>query len=596
MAEPTARLRARAEEFLRRSPVAIMEMAPEEIRGLVHELQVHQVELDLQNEELRRLQLELTAARDRYGRLYEFAPIGLIALDDDAVIRRANLTALRIFGRDRARVVDRRLVELIAMPQRDEFHVWWRKALGERATTHGEFQLARPAGPPLFACLDVVFHFDEGTASAEVALSDVTPRVLEQAERARLESGLRDAQKLESIGVLASGIAHDFNNLLGVVLGHASLALDMLEQDAPIRPLLREIEKATARAAALTDQLLTYSGRRTGTVATIDLSTVVTDMAQLLGAGISKQVRLVQELAPEPLAVAADASQLRQVVMNLIINASDAIGAGSGTITIRTRRVAGPETSGLAGSHGSDGTHGSHGSHGSHQSHGSHVCVEVEDDGPGMDEETRRRCLEPFFTTKFTGRGLGLSTLSGIVRAHGGTVEIQSAPGRGSTFRVILPASSEPIAPPPAAAPTIVAPVVAATDGGRPHTVLVVDDEEMIRTFVHMALAREGFQCVLAVNGADAVVLHARHRAEISAILLDLTLTDMGGDEVLAAIRAVDPAVPVILASGYAMPHVLARIPDAESLPFLRKPFATGPLVAAVHAAIAHAGERDGGQ
>jgi len=243
-------------------------------------------------------------------------------------------------------------------------------------------------------------------------------------ERLALERKLLETQKLESLGVLAGGIAHDFNNLLAAVLGNVSLCSMQLPSDSPLRPYLSSIETTIHRAAELCKQMLAYSGRGRFQAQAVNLNVIIREMAELLRISINKRVRLELDLASGVPAVKGDATQLRQVIMNLIINASEAIAPHEGVIALKTSTVTVRADTGEPASGVPD---------------GEYVVLEVRDSGTGMDELTKARIFDPFFTTKFTGRGLGLAATQGIVRGHHGAIMVDTAPGKGSTFRVYLP-------------------------------------------------------------------------------------------------------------------------------------------------------------
>src|SRR5262249_16490473 len=255
-------------------------------------------------------------------------------------------------------------------------------------------------------------------------------------ERRKVQVKLLHAQKLESLGVLSGGIAHDFNNLLVGILGNAGLALHELPENAPVRHTIAEIETAALRAAELTRQLLAYAGRGQSVVQRVSMAELVRDMANLLASAVGKTARLDYQLAEQVPRVEGDATQLRQVVMNLTSNAGEAIGGGSGTITLTTGEMQ------------ADRAYLAESQLGAGLSAGPYVFLEVKDDGHGMHPATLAKIFDPFFTTKFTGRGLGLAAVLGIVRAHKGAIRVSSAPGRGTTIRVLLPCAGVVVEPP----------------------------------------------------------------------------------------------------------------------------------------------------
>ena len=384
-------------------------------------------------------------------------------------------------------------------------------------------------------------------------------RLLEQQRRA--EEQMRNAQKLESLGVLAGGIAHDFNNLLVGVLGNAGLALLELPEDSPARQAIRDIEISAQRAAELTRQMLAYSGRGTFRVEPVDVSTLVEEMSQLLRRVISKQAQLSLHLDRTLPAVVGDATQLRQVVMNLITNASDALER-QGTVRLETSAVRADREM-LASAYLDE-----------ELPEGEYVCIEVSDTGVGMDAATAARLFDPFFTTKFTGRGLGLAAVLGIVRGHRGAISLQSAPGAGTTFRVLLPAAKGVSATAPAPPASTLA-----RGSGR---VLLVDDEEAVRGLARRVLERGGFDVIEAESGEEGLARYEERPDSVTAVVLDLTMPGLGGEATFHALRRARPDLPIVLSSGY-MPEE----GDAFSgVAFLAKPYRPAELVDAVNAAI----------
>jgi len=383
---------------------------------------------------------------------------------------------------------------------------------------------------------------------------DITERTKAEAERQNLRSQIEHAQKLESLGVLAGGIAHDFNNLLTAILGHTSLALAECPEGSRARQEIAEIESASLRAVDLTNQMLAYSGKGRFVVAPVDLTAQVREMGRLLETAASKSVTLEYDLDERIPAVEGDRGQLAQIIMNLITNASEAVGDGCGVITLRTGAMK-ADRDYLSNTYLHD-----------RLAEGSYVYVEVTDTGCGMDEETLNRLFDPFFTTKFSGRGLGLAAVVGIVRGHRGAIEIDSEPGVGTTFRVLLPASE---ASEPARALASDASVMSEMGG----TILVVDDEEAIQTVTKRMLECAGFTVLKASDGRESVEIFRAHRDEIRSVLLDLTMPRMGGVEAFRKIRQIRPDMPVILTSGYDAQELEERFGKLGFAAFLKKPY-----------------------
>jgi PAS domain S-box-containing protein len=395
----------------------------------------------------------------------------------------------------------------------------------------------------------------DGRVQCLAIATDVTARKNAEDARRQLEAQTWQNQKLESLGVLAGGIAHDFNNLLAAIRMNAELGAARLLQSSPVRPFLDGIELATQRAAQLTQQMLAYVGGGHTSVQRLRLDEVVGEMKSLLDAVVSKKAVFRLELALA--AVEADAAQMHQVVMNLITNASDSLGSSSGQILIRTG-VRELQSDALRSDFLEDTPPA-----------GLYAFLEVEDDGCGMTQETQARIFEPFFTTKFTGRGLGLSALLGIVRAHRGTVQVYSRPGLGTRFLVLLPHSDA---------------ALSAVDSTRREAaleargvLLVIDDEELVRATLCIMLEDAGFRVLSAADGQEGLDCFERHRREIDAVVLDVTMPRMDGWQCLTRLRAARADIPVLMMSGYAEPPSTPTVEPAPA--FLQKPFDPEVLV-----------------
>ena len=396
--------------------------------------------------------------------------------------------------------------------------------------------------------------------------------VRDDTERKRTEEALRQTQKLESIGILAGGIAHDFNNLLTGIMGNVSLAQLAVPADSTARPLLDDALRASARAADLTSQLLAYAGKGRFYVQEVDVAALVAEIAGLVRSSISRKVELVMDLGEHLPAVEADPTQLQQLVMNLVINGAEAIGDGSGrvSVAVRARSVDAGEID--ARYRAFD------------VAPGRYVELLVEDTGSGMDESTLAQIFDPFFTTKFTGRGLGLAAALGIVRGHRGGVAVRSAPGHGTTFSVLLPALDHEVSAPPgdgAAQP-------AARPGG---TILVIDDEDVVRDTACTVLESSGFRVICESDGPAGIERLRREGAAIDLVLLDLRMPRMGGDEAIGHLREVRPDVRVVVTSGFDEQEVRGRFAEWKISGVLKKPYTAEQLVAAVREPLRDAGQ-----
>lgn len=388
---------------------------------------------------------------------------------------------------------------------------------------------------------------------------DVTDRKRSEEAQKQFDERMQHAQKLESLGVLAGGIAHDFNNLLVAVLGYADLALRQMQPMAPGRDCLREIVKAAERAADLCRQMLAYSGKGQFIIEDIDLRTLLDEMVHLLKTTISKKVLLNLKLERHLPPLRGDATQLRQVVMNLVMNASEAIDDQSGVISIATGALHCTKSY-LRDTFLDE-----------NLPEGLYVWLEVSDTGSGMDEAMRLRIFDPFFTTKFTGRGLGLAAVMGIIRGHRGAINVYSEPGKGTTFKVLFPAV-------PSGEFHALAPSSSADPYRGTGTVLLVDDEETVRALGAVMLEKLGFTPLVAADGLEALDLYQAHREEITLVILDLTMPRLNGEETYRELRQRDPDVRVILTSGYSEYEFSARFAGKGIAGFLQKPFTFATL------------------
>jgi PAS domain S-box-containing protein len=391
-------------------------------------------------------------------------------------------------------------------------------------------------------------------------------------ELRRSAEAVRQAQKLESIGVLASGIAHDFNNLLaGIVLGVAQ-AKSSLPPDHSALADLEVVEHCSQRAAELTTQLLAYAGKGQFVITRFDLSALVAEMLPLIGASISKAVQLELFLTPELPWIEGDASQIRQIVMNLIINGAEAVGDGGGIVRISTGITHHPRSAGEVVA--------------AAEKVGTDVYMEVKDSGPGMNDATKARIFDPFFTTKVAGRGLGLAAVAGIIRGHMGRVGVESVPGEGTTFTVFFPAV-ERLVPHAVETP----PFVVAHGAG---TLLFVDDEPSLRRLGKQILEESGYTVLVAENGREAVEIFQHNASKIATVLMDMAMPVMGGNEAFRLMRKIRPDVPIILMSGCSESSAREDVGASELTDFIQKPYSLALLVATVRASIEkQLGERE---
>jgi signal transduction histidine kinase len=396
---------------------------------------------------------------------------------------------------------------------------------------------------------------------------EIEQREKAEAEQERLREQMLHAQKLESLGVLAGGIAHDFNNLLTGVMGNASLALEQLPPSERVREYIVHIQSAANRAAELCAQMLAYSGKGRFVSQPINLSILVEDMAKLLRATLPMKHAIRCDLSESLPSVLGDPGQLRQVTLNLITNASEALADEKGVVTIVTGIIDADEAY-LKTSYVDDGLPS-----------GRYVFLDIVDDGCGMSAEDVARMFEPFFTTKFTGRGLGLSAVLGIVRSHQGAVRVTSTLGRGTSLRLLFPASPEP-------AMDLSIPEVSTTLLAGGGTVLVVDDEHAVRSVSRKVLERAGFKVVEARNGYEGLDRLREHVHATRAVVLDMTMPGLNGDEVMRRMLEFNPSLRIILSSGYNEQDLATRYSNLRIAHFIQKPYTAQALVDKLCAAL----------
>jgi CheY-like chemotaxis protein len=378
---------------------------------------------------------------------------------------------------------------------------------------------------------------------------------------AKLEERLQHATKLESLGILAGGIAHDFNNLLTGILANATLALDDAPPHSGQAEALRYVVQASERAADLTQQILAWSGKDRFRLEYIDLSGIVTGILTLIETALGRKVALNLHIARDLPSIEADPAQLQQIIMNLAINAAESI-EGAGEVSVRTGETA------------LDGLPVEEDALPDPAPRGQYVFLDVRDTGRGMDAETRRNMFDPFFSTKFTGRGLGLAAVLGIVRGHRGAIRVSSAPGQGTAFTVYFPASARPVTWP--------APFHARGRASGTGIVLVVDDEDYVREAARHVLDAAGYTVVCASDGAEAIQMLQALASQIDCAIVDFTMRGMDGAELAQRCRHLAPKLKVIATSGYPQEEVKERFGNTMDV-FLPKPYRSDDLRDLVH-------------
>ncbi|HVW87378.1 MAG TPA: response regulator [Bryobacteraceae bacterium] len=450
--------------------------------------------------------------------------------------------------------------------ERREVHEQIRRQIFREGYWEGETVNQRGDGTAFVAQCRINLHSQGESKLFSVIQTDITEQKKREEESRKLEQKMLQTAKLESVGLLAGGIAHDFNNLLTGILGNASLAYEQLSPSSPLRGRLHDVISASQRAADLTRQLLAYAGKGRFLMEPVEVNGLIREISNLVRMSIPRNVDVELALG-EAAQVEADAAQIQQLLMNLIINGAEAIGEDrSGRVVVSTSA----ERLSPAG-----------------QSEaltdplppGRYSVIEVRDNGCGMSAETLAQIFDPFFTTKFTGRGLGLAAAIGIARGHRGSIQVRSTPGAGSTFRILLPVIHS----------TVPQRLPERTELSGEHTtgtVLIIDDEPSVRSTATAALEYHGYRVLNAESGARGVDIFEERSADISVVLLDLTMPSMSGEETLRLLRKIRPGVRVILSSGFNETEAMRRFADIQLAGFLQKPYTSGELIESVRAAL----------
>ncbi|GAW67057.1 nucleotide cyclase [Geoanaerobacter pelophilus] len=497
----------------------------------------------------------LKESRELYRKISENSPAYITTFNPDGTLTYVNPALAHDLGKPQEELVGKSFFELL-LP---EYQGQVRKGLStlspQKPTQTMEQALKGPGDA-------VVWHewthravFDEhgGITEFQAVGQNITERKKAAEERARLEQQMLHAQKMESLGVLAGGVAHDFNNILMAIIGNVDLSLMKIEEASPITANLRNIEKAAMRAADLAKQMLAYSGKGRFVIEKLDLNRLIEKLHPILEPSLPDNAVLTLKLHKPLPVVEADANQMRQILMNLFMNSLEALGESGGEITIRTddRELDRESLKDLL--------------LGEDMAEGRYVVLEVADTGCGMEKEVLDKVFDPFFTTKFTGRGLGLAAALGIARGHKGGIRITSEPGQGSVFQVLLPTSE-----PPAQEASVPERIENGWSGAG--KILLVDDEEVVRTIGSELLKELGFTTVLAESGAEAIETFKANR-DLRAVILDLTMPGMDGEECFRELRRIDLEVKVIVSSGFSEQDVVQKFPGKELAGFIQKPY-----------------------
>jgi two-component system cell cycle sensor histidine kinase/response regulator CckA len=528
-------------------------LSAEEARQTLHELRVHQIELEMQNEELRRAQVALDAARARYFDLYDVAPVGYVTVSQTGLLLEANLTAATLLGVPRNELANHPLSQYILKEDQDTWYLHHNQLLENGDSTSYELRMVKQDRTAFWAHLQASYAQESDSAPVcRVVLTDVTERKQAEADKEAIQTQVLQFQKMQAVGELAGGVAHDFNNMLTGILGNIDIIRTGLPATDPLTANLLAVESAARQAADLTRGLLAFSRNAVVVRTPICINDAIDTALVMLQQSLPATIAIVRHFAQPAWTVMADQTQMTQVLLNLGINARDAM-EGRGTLTVSTQNS-------LVGA--------AYVREHPFARQGEFVHLSVADTGPGILPELLPHIFEPFFTTKDVGigTGLGLPIVYGAVNQAGGWVTAQSNPGEGALFEVYLPRCADRQVHVVATAP--------AADGPRAGTVLVVEDEPVVSDVTQALLSRNGYKVLTASDGASALRTLQEHADTIDLVLLDMTMPGMTTEEIVSAIRSTDSRVAILLTSGYTSGETVNRmLKEGTVQGFMAKPY-----------------------
>ena len=547
-------LRQQAEKRLVGQERKIENLGRADLAKMAHELAVHQIELEIQNEELRQSRTLAEESRDRYLDLYDFAPVGYFTLDEHSRVVEANLTGCQTLKMERRNLLRKSFNKFIDPGDSDRFYFCRKKVLENSSKQTCELKMQKADGVPFFSQLDII---KVGEGRLRVAVSDISERKQAEEKMAVLQEQFRQSQKLEAIGRLAGGIAHDFNNILAIIQGYGELCLFKIAKEDPMRQDIQAIIKAGKRAANLVGQLLIFSRRQAMEMKVIELNSLLQNLEKMLRRVIGEDVELVTVLADNLGRVKGDSGQIEQILLNLAVNARDAMPSG-GKLTIETANVTLDETFrqnpiGLKPGH--------------------YVMISMTDTGLGLTQKVKEQIFDPFFTTKEIGKGtgLGLSIVYGIVKQSGGDIWVDSGLGKGTTFRIYLPRVDE-----------VVGEVEEKEVSGLPRgneTILVVEDEEEVRKLTARILRKQGYNVLEASQGKEAFSLCEEQEGPIHLMVTDVLMPGLTGAELAKRFTQLYPEMKVLYMSGYTSDRFAIGHENLEKgMEFIQKPFSIDRL------------------
>ena len=558
-------VRKRAEAFLEKTPSAIKKMPSKDIRDLqtlVEELQTHQIELRMQGEDLRQSQLELEKARDRYLDLYDFAPVEYVTISDKGVILEANLTSTILLGVERSKLVGMPFSQFIAKEDQDLFYFHKKKLLKSGNQDTCELKLVKMNDRPFHAQLESIVVETNTGELKHFRVAIINRERIWKAEEILRETTakLQQSHKMEAVGTLAEGISHDFNHFLTIILGNAQLASEDDSEGNLVPECLEEIQLASIRAKEMVQQLLAFSRKTDQNRKPLNLVPVIKESMKMLRNAIPASVEFSQHISDEPCNIMGDASQINQVMMNLVTNAVHAMTEEGGLLEVTLKKVDLLEEKSCF-----DWV----------LSPGAYVNLKVRDKGKGMTFETMERIFEPYYTTKEVGKGtgMGLSVVHGIVKRHGGGIRVESEPGKGTAFEIYSPASEE------------MSEEEKEPDGeikGGSESILFVDDEQSMVNLNHQRLERLGYQVKSTTSPVETLEWFRADPDQFDIIITDMTMPRMTGDRLTAEVLKIRPLMPVIICTGYSERMSAKKAENLGVRKYIEKPIDTRNLAAAL--------------
>ena len=551
----SSELRQRAERQMkpkRADSDEIAGMSTKDMAKTIHELRVHQIELKIQNEELRRIQEELEEARDRYSHLYDFAPVGYLTVNEKGMVEGVNLTFVTLVGMERSAIVGKPFSRFIQREDQDVYYRHRQRLLESGNSRSFRLRLVKNDGSDFYtnmACM-LIRERDSDLKQIRIVVSDIR-------EEKELEWRIQQAQKMEAIAKLAGGIAHHFNNALFVITGATELLAMRVPEDEKTSGYIASIKKSVDRMAQMTSQLLAYARGGKYEVKNISLSVFVRNTLPLLQHTLDPSICVETSLPEDILKTRGDLTQLVMIFSVMLTNAAEAIESeGHIKIACRNELITKEDLSVFPG-----------------LLPGPYVSLTVEDNGKGMDEETKERAFEPFFTTKFVGRGLGLAAAYGIVKNHGGWISIETQLDHGTIARIYLPAVREVEVEKAQRSPHIE--LLKGTG-----TILLIEDELAVIETLRKLLERLGYHVLEARTGEEGIHLARAFDGDIDLAILDVFLTDMNGNKIYPLLKKFRPNLKVLVCSGYSIEGPAQEILDAGAQGFIQKPVSIEELSA----------------